>query len=59
MPQLVSDHYEYNTTCTTVFSKTYGEDTLRCPYKDYSNVNRWQANRNLLSAFSFYHFTFL
>jgi hypothetical protein len=33
-----------------IFSKTYGEDTLRCPYKDYSHLNRWQANRVLLSA---------
>jgi hypothetical protein len=33
--------------------KTYSEDTLRCPYKDYSSLNRWQANRELLSAFTF------
>jgi hypothetical protein len=25
--------YEYNTLLTALFSKTYGEDTLRCPYK--------------------------
>jgi hypothetical protein len=23
---------------------------LRCPYKDYSSLNRWQANRDLLSV---------
>jgi hypothetical protein len=32
-----------------------GEDTLRCPYKDYSSLNRWQVNRDLLSVFTFYN----
>jgi hypothetical protein len=50
MSQLVSELYEYNTTLTAIFSKTYGEDTLQCPYQDYSNLDRWQANMNLLSA---------
>jgi hypothetical protein len=36
-----------------IFSKTYGEETLRCPYKDYSSLNRWQANWNLLSTIYF------
>jgi hypothetical protein len=40
-------HYGYNTSCTVLFLKTYGEDTLRCSYKDYSSLNRWQANRDL------------
>jgi hypothetical protein len=53
--QLVSEHYEYNTSLTAILSKTYSEDTLRCPYKDYSSLNRWQANRDLLSAFTFYN----
>jgi hypothetical protein len=53
MPQLVSEPYEYNTTLTAIFLKIYGEDTLRCPYKDYSSLNRWQANRDLLSVFTF------
>jgi hypothetical protein len=48
MSQLVSEPYEYNTTLTTIFLKTYGEDTLQWPYKDYSTLDRWQANRNLL-----------
>jgi hypothetical protein len=52
MSQLVSEHYRYNTSCTVLFSKTYGEDTLRCPYKYYSSLNRWQANRDLLSTFT-------
>jgi hypothetical protein len=52
MSQLVSEHYRYNTSCTVLFSKTYGDDTLRCPYKDYSSLNRWQANRDLLSTFT-------
>jgi hypothetical protein len=26
--QLVSEHYGYNTSCTILFVKTYGEDTL-------------------------------
>jgi hypothetical protein len=30
-----------------------GEDTLRCPHKDYSSLNRWQANGDLLSVFTF------
>jgi hypothetical protein len=55
MSQLVLEPYEYNTTLTTIFSKTYGEDTLQCPYKDYSSLDRWQANRDLLSVFSFYN----
>jgi hypothetical protein len=50
MSQLVSGSYEYNTTLTAIFSKTYGEDTLQCSYKDYSSLNRWQANRVLLSV---------
>jgi hypothetical protein len=33
--------------------KTYGEDTLQCSYKDYSSLDRWQANRDLLSVFTF------
>jgi hypothetical protein len=40
-------------TLTAIFSKTYGEDTLQCPYKDYSSLNRWQAIRDLLSVFTF------
>jgi hypothetical protein len=54
-PQLVSEPYEYNTTLTTIFLKTFGEDTLQCPYKDYSSLDRWQANRALLSVFTFYN----
>jgi hypothetical protein len=53
MPQLVSEHYECNTSLTAIFLKTYNEDTLRYPYKDYSRLNRWQANRDLLSIFTF------
>jgi hypothetical protein len=48
--QLVSEPYEYNMTLIVIFSKTYGEDTLQCSYKDYSSLDRWQANRDLLSA---------
>jgi hypothetical protein len=50
MSQLVSEPYEYNTTLTTICLKTYSEDTLQCPYKDYSSLGRWQANKDLLSA---------
>jgi hypothetical protein len=53
MSQLVSELYEYNMTLTVIFSKTYGEDMLQFPYKDYSSLNRWQANRDLLSVFTF------
>jgi hypothetical protein len=54
MSQLVSEPYEYNTTLTAIFLKTYSEDTLQCPYKDYSSLDRWQANRDLSSLFTFY-----
>jgi hypothetical protein len=30
-----------------------GEDTLRCPHKDYISFDRWQANKNLLFVFTF------
>jgi hypothetical protein len=33
MSQLVSEPYEYNMTLTAIFLKTYGADTLQCPYK--------------------------
>jgi hypothetical protein len=58
MSQLVLEPYEYNTTLTAIFLKTYGEDTLQCPYKDYSSLDRWQANRDLLSVFTFYNLLF-
>jgi hypothetical protein len=45
MSQLLSEPYKYNTTLRVIFSKTYSEDTLQCPYKDYSSLDRWQANR--------------
>jgi hypothetical protein len=48
----VSEHYRYNTSCASIFSETYGEDTFICPYKDYNSFNMWHANRNLLSAFN-------
>jgi hypothetical protein len=57
--QLVSESYEYNTTLTAIFSKTYGDDTLQCPHKDYSSLDRWQANRDLLSVFTFYNLLFV
>jgi hypothetical protein len=44
---LVSEPYEYNMTLTVIFLKTYGEDMLECLYKDYSSLDRWQANRDL------------
>jgi hypothetical protein len=50
---MVSEPYEYNTSPTVIFSEIYGEDMLRCPYKDYSSLNKWQANRDLLSVFTF------
>jgi hypothetical protein len=53
MSQLVSEPYEYNTTLTAIFSKTYGEDTLQCLYNDYSSLDRWQDNRDLLSVIYF------
>jgi hypothetical protein len=53
MSQLVSESYEYNITLTAIFLKTYGEDTLQCPYKDYSSLDMWQANRDLVSVIYF------
>jgi hypothetical protein len=58
MPQLVSEPFEYNMTLTAIFLKTYGEKTLQCPYKDYSSLDRWQANRGLLSVFAFCNLLF-
>jgi hypothetical protein len=46
-------YYGYNTSRTVLFSKTYYEDALRCSYKDYSSLTKWQANRDLLSAIYF------
>jgi hypothetical protein len=40
-------------TLTAIFSKTCGEDMLQYPYKDYSSLDRWQANRDLLSVIYF------
>jgi hypothetical protein len=37
----------------TIFENR-GEDMLQCPYKDYTSFNRWQANRDLLSAIYFF-----
>jgi hypothetical protein len=51
--QLVSEPYKYNMTLTAIFLKTYGEDTLQYPYKDYSSLNRWQDNMDLLSVLYF------
>jgi hypothetical protein len=59
MSQLISEPYEYNTTMTAIFSKTYSEDTLQCPYKDYSSSDRWQANRDLFSVFTFCNLVFV
>jgi hypothetical protein len=52
MSQLVSEPYEYNMTLTTIFSKIYGDDMLQCPYKDYSSLDMWQANMDLVSVFT-------
>jgi hypothetical protein len=38
-----------------IFLKTYGEDTLQYPYKGYSSLDRWQANRDLISVFTFHN----
>jgi hypothetical protein len=55
MSQLVLEPYECNTTLATIFLKTYGQYLLQCPYKDYSSLDRWQANWDLLSVFTFYN----
>jgi hypothetical protein len=59
MSQLVSEPYEYNTSLTDIFLKTYGEDMPQCPYKDYSSLDRWPANRDLLSIFTFCNLLFV
>jgi hypothetical protein len=53
MSHVVSENYGCNRSCTAMFVKTCGEDTLRCPYKDYNSLNRWQANFVLLAAIFF------
>jgi hypothetical protein len=58
MSQLVSESYEYNTTLAVIFLKTYGKDMLQRPYKDYSSLDRWQANRDLLSVSTFCNLLF-
>jgi hypothetical protein len=55
MSQLVSETYEYNTILMAIFLKTYDEDMLQCTYKDYSSLDRWQTNRDLLYVFTFCH----
>jgi hypothetical protein len=55
---MVSEYYGYNILRTIIFSKTYGEETLRCPYKDYSSLNKWKANWVFLSAFTLYNLLF-
>jgi hypothetical protein len=55
MSQMVLEYYGYNKMHMVLFSKTYGEDMLRCPYKNYSSLNRCQANMDLLSSFTFYN----
>jgi hypothetical protein len=59
MSQLLLEPYEYNTTLTAIFLKTYGKDTLQCSYKDYSSIDMWQANWDLLSVFTFYNLLFV
>jgi hypothetical protein len=59
MSQLVSEPYEYNMSLTAIFSKTYGENMLHCPYKFYSSLDRWHANRDLLSVFTFCNLLFV
>jgi hypothetical protein len=39
--------------------KNCGDDTHRCPHKDYSNLNRWQTNMDLLSVFTFCNLLFV
>jgi hypothetical protein len=56
---LVSKLYEYNTILTTIFLKTYGEDTLQCLYKEYISLDRWQVNKDLLYVFNFYNLFFV
>jgi hypothetical protein len=58
MSPLVSESYEYNTTLTAIFSKTYSEDMLQCLYKDYSSLDRWQANWDLISVFTLHNLHF-
>jgi hypothetical protein len=38
--------------CVCPIFENRGEDTLRCPHKDYNSLNRWQANRDLPSVFT-------
>jgi hypothetical protein len=59
MPQLVSEPYEYNTALTAIFLKNNDEDTLQCPYKEYSSLDRWQANRDLLLVLTFCNLLFV
>jgi hypothetical protein len=39
--------------------ENHGEDALKSPYRDYSSLNRWQANRDLLSVITFCNLHFV
>jgi hypothetical protein len=58
MSQLVSKHHGCNTSHTVIFLKTYGEETLRCPYKNYNSLNKWQDYWVLPSVFTLYNLLF-
>jgi hypothetical protein len=53
MSQLVSEPLRVQYVVYGPIFENRSEDTLRCPHKDYSSLNRWQANRDLLSIFTF------
>jgi hypothetical protein len=44
---MYQSHYGHNTSCMVIFVTTYREETLRCPYKDYTSCmsNEWKAEK--------------
>jgi hypothetical protein len=58
-PCLRVEHHSWYQSITCIihhvrsyFQKIYGEDMLGCPCKNYSSLNRWQANMNLLFTYT-------
>jgi hypothetical protein len=51
-------YYGYNTSCTVLFAKTNGEETLRSHIRTTVVLSGGKANWDLLSAFTFDNFLF-
>jgi hypothetical protein len=57
MSHLILEQYGCNTSRTVLFLKTYGDETLRCPYKDCSSLTGGKITM-IYYAFTFYNLLF-